>query len=339
MPTIRDGGHTPTLELVAARAGVSRSTVSRVINWPSRVPEKVVASVRAAIDELGYVPNQAARSLASHRALTIALVIPQDTARFFADPYYSSVIPGVTKFLSTTDYTLSLLIASEADAEKTRRYLLSGNVDGALVLSHHTQDRLYVEIARELPMVFGGRPTGYDGGHLHIVDIDNEAAARTATRRLAEAGRTRIAAIAGPQDIASGIARFVGWRAAMNDAGQPDDLLEFSDWSIEGGVAAAHRLLERGEPFDGLFAASAQIAVGALDVLREAGLAVPAAVAITAIDNDHYAQSAVPALTTIEQPTAELGMQLSDALVRLIAGETVPKLTILPTHLVEHGSV
>ncbi|HEX4058964.1 MAG TPA: LacI family DNA-binding transcriptional regulator [Galbitalea sp.] len=325
--------------MVAARAGVSRSTVSRVINWPSRVPDRVVDAVRLAIEELGYVPNQAARSLASHRALTIALVIPQDTSRFFADPYYSSVIPGVTKSLSTTDYTLSLLISSEADAEKTRRYLLSGNVDGALVLSHHTQDALYVEIARELPMIFAGRPTGYDGDHLHIVDIDNEAAARTATTRLVDAGRTRIASIAGPQDIASGIGRLVGWREAINAAGQADDLLEFSDWSVEGGVDAARRLLRRGVEFDGLFAASAQIAAGAMEVLRENGRAVPYAVAITTIDNDHYATSATPPLTTIEQPTVELGATIAESLVQLIAGEPVAKLTILPTRLVEHASV
>jgi DNA-binding LacI/PurR family transcriptional regulator len=338
MPT-HPHGTAPTLEMVAARAGVSRSTVSRVVNSPSRVPERVVVAVRQAIEELGYVPNQAARSLASHRALTIALVIPQDTTRFFADPYYSSVVPGVTRYLSTTDYTLSLLISSEADAEKTRRYLLSGNVDGALVLSHHTQDRLYVEIARELPMIFGGRPTGYDGDHLHVVDIDNAAAASVATTRLAQAGRTRIAGIAGPQVIASAIDRLAGWRAGLAAAGQPDDLLEFSDWSVDGGADAARRLLDRGVAFDGLFAASAQIASGALEVLRERGLSVPRDVAVTTIDNDHYASEATPPLTTIEQPTVELGAAIAETLVRLIAGDPIPKLTILPTRLVERDSV
>jgi LacI family transcriptional regulator len=338
IPTQRDGSGVPTLEMVAARAGVSRSTVSRVVNYPSRVPDRVVAAVRLAIEELGYVPNQAARSLASHRALTVALVIPQDTSRFFADPYYSSVIPGVTKYLSATDYTLSLLISSEADAEKTRRYLLSGNVDGALVLSHHTQDRLYVEIARELPMIFGGRPTGYDGDHLHIVDIDNRAAAGSATGALVAAGRARIACIAGPQDIASGIDRLAGWRAAMRDAGQRDDLLEYSDWSVEGGADAARRLLDRGVVFDGLFAASAQIAAGSLEALREHGVAVPESVGIATIDNDHYASGATPPLTTIEQPTIDLGTTIAESLVKLIAGDSVPKLTILPTRLIERAS-
>lgn len=335
---LRDGGVTPTLEMVAARAGVSRSTVSRVVNSPSTVPARVVEIVRLAIDELGYVPNQAARSLASHRALTIALLIPEDTATFFADPYYSSVIPGVTRYLSTTDYTLSLLIASEINAEKTRRYLLSGNVDGALILSHHTQDRLYVEVARTLPMIFGGRPTGYDGDHLHVIDIDNAAAANRATRRLIDGGRTRIAGIAGPQNIASGVDRLAGWRAAMLSAGNADDLLGFSGWSVEGGAEAMRALLERDRTIDGVFAASAQIASGALEVLRAHGRSIPGDVAMTTIDNDHFASAANPPLTTIEQPTAELGARLSEMLVRLIAGDEIPKLTILPTLLIERES-
>jgi LacI family transcriptional regulator len=322
--------------MVAARAGVSRSTVSRVVNSPSRVPERVVEAVRVAIDELGYVPNQAARSLASHRALTVALVIPEDTARFFGDPYFSSVIPGVTKYLSATDYTLSLLIASELNAEKTRRYLLSGNIDGALILSHHTQDRLYVEVARTLPMIFAGRPTGYDGDHLHVIDIDNVAAARLATQRLVADGRTRIASIAGPQDIASGVDRLDGWRQAVREAGLSDDLLEFSDWSVEGGTEAMTCLLERDASIDGLFAASAQIASGALEMLRHQGRSVPQDVAITTIDNDHYASSAN--LTTMEQPTAELGALISETLMRLIAGESIQKLTIMPTRLIERES-
>jgi DNA-binding LacI/PurR family transcriptional regulator len=248
------------------------------------------------------------------------------------------VIPGVTGYLSSTDYTLSLLIASEADAEKTRRYLLSGNVDGALVLSHRTQDGLYVEVAHALPMIFAGRPTGYDGDHLHVFDIDNVTTARVATQRLIEDGRQRIACVAGPQDLASGIDRLAGWRRALVDAGQRADLIEYSDWSVDGGSDAMRRILGRQVPFDGLFAASAQIASGAMDVLRGAGRSIPSDVAITTIDNDHYASGSNPALTTMEQPTVELGARIAEALVRLIEGEDIPNLTILPTHLIERAS-
>ena len=121
--------------MVAAAAGVSRSTVSRVINDSPKVTPEAFAAVKAAIDKLGYVPNRAARILASRRTLSIALVIPENTAKFFADPYFATVVQGVAMYLSETDYTLTLLIAAENDAEKTRRYLQAGNVDGAIILS------------------------------------------------------------------------------------------------------------------------------------------------------------------------------------------------------------
>jgi LacI family transcriptional regulator len=330
---------TPTLEMVAARAGVSRSTASRVVNSPETVPAKVVAAVRIAIDELGYVPNLAARSLASHRSRTIALIVPEDTERFFADPYYSALIPAVARYLSATEYTLTLVIVSEAEPEKTRRHLLSGNVDGALVLSHHIGDLTYVEIARSLPTVFCGRPPGSEDPHTFMVDIDNVGAAERATRYLIDHGRCRVATIAGPLNMFSALDRLEGWRRAIVSAGLNETLIENADWSEEAGADAMRRLLARGEKFDGLFAASAQIATGAMEVLRECGYAIPRDVAITTVDNDHFAQNASPPLTTIAQPTTNLGSTIADTLVRLIAGEPIDHLTLMPTTLIERESV
>ena len=330
---------TPTLEMVAARAGVSKSTVSRVVNSPDSVPAKVVATVRAAIDELGYVPNFAARSLASHRSRTIALIIPEDTAAFFADPYYAALVPAVAKYLSTTEYTLTLVIASEAEPEKTRRHLLSGNVDGAVVLSHHVSDLVYTEIARSLPTVFSGRPPGSEDPHTYMVDIDNVGAAELATRYLLQHGRRSLATITGPQNMTSALDRFEGWMRAAFAAGVNNGLVEYADWSEQSGADAMRRLLARGEPIDGLFAASAQIATGAMEVLRERGIRVPADIALTTVDNDHFARNASPALTTIEQPVTMLGTMVADSLVRLIAGEEIAHLTLVPTMLIERESV
>ena len=162
----------PTLEMVATEAGVSRSTVSRVVNASPQVTPEAVAAVTAAIDKLGYVPNRAARILASRRTFSIALVIPENTAKFFADPYFATVIQGVAMHLSSTEYTLSLLIAPELDAEKTRRYLQAGNVDGAIILSHHSDDRSYLLLARSIPVVFGGRPVSPEGTVASYVDVD-----------------------------------------------------------------------------------------------------------------------------------------------------------------------
>ena len=238
----------PTLEMVAAAAGVSRSTVSRVINDSPKVTPEAFAAVQAAIDKLGYVPNRAARILASRRTMSIALVIPENTAKFFADPYFAAVVQGVATYLSETDYTLTLLIAAESDAEKTRSYLQAGNVDGAIILSHHSDDRSYVALARSIPVVFGGRPTSADGVGAYYVDVDNVLAAQEVTERLIQRGRTRIATIAGPQNMSAGIDRLQGWQLALNAAGLTTDLVEYGDFSPASGEAAMRRLSSNADP-------------------------------------------------------------------------------------------
>lgn len=328
----------PTLEMVAAVAGVSRSTVSRVINASPKVTPEAIAAVEAAIAELGYVPNRAAQMLASRRTQSIALVIPENTAKFFADPYFASVIQGAALAVADTDYTLSLLIAAERDAEKTRRYLQGGNADGAIVLSHHSDDRSYLALSRSLPVVFGGRPMSAEGPGARYVDVDNVAASRQVTRLLIERGRRRIATIAGPLDMAAGHDRLPGWQRALEDAGQSADLVEHGDFSPASGAAAARRLLDRGERFDGLFAASAQMAAGALPVLAEAGMIAPDDFGVVAIDNDYFAQTSTPPLTTVEQPTVDVGRRIVQVLLGAIDGDEVPRITMMPTNIIRRGS-
>lgn len=325
---------TPTLEMVAALAGVSRSTVSRVINDSPKVTPEALAAVQAAIDQLGYVPNRAARSLASRRTQSIALVIPENTAKFFADPYFATVIQGAAMYVATTAYTLTLLIAAENDGEKTRRYLQAGNVDGALVLSHHSDDVSYMALAHSIPVVFGGRPMSNESTSAYYVDVDNVGAARDATADLIAHGRRKLATIAGPQNMAAGLDRLQGWRLALSEAGLADTLVEYGDFTPASGALAMTRLLDRDVEFDGLFVASAQMASGALDVLRERGLSVPRDLGVVTFDNDYYAQS----LTTIEQPTTEVGRTMVSMLIRRIEGLHVDTVTMMPTRLIDRGS-
>jgi DNA-binding LacI/PurR family transcriptional regulator len=327
----------PTLKMVAAAAGVSKSTVSRVINDSPSVTPEAVAAVSAAIEQLGYTPNRAARTLVSRRTHSLALVVPENTATFFTDPYFASVIQGAATRVSQTDYTLALLIAAGSE-DKVRRYLRAGSVDGALVLSHHTDDRSYSHLAGTLPLVFGGRPMSAEGDLPCFVDVDNVAAAAAVTRRLLQAGRTRIAHIAGPSDMGAGVDRLRGWREALAEAGLADDLVDSGDFTPASGAAAARRLLERGEPFDGLFVASAQMASGAMTVLREHGIEVPRDLGVVAVDDDYFAQTSVPPLTTVRQPTLELGRTMADVLIDLVQGRPAERVTILPTEVVSRGS-
>jgi LacI family transcriptional regulator len=328
----------PTLEMVAAAAGVSRSTVSRVINASPNVTPEAIVAVERAIEELGYVPNRAARILASRRTFSIALVIPENTAKFFADPYFASVIQGVAMHLANTEYTLTLLIAAENDAEKTRRYLQAGNVDGAIILSHHSDDRSYVALAKSIPVVFGGRPMSAEGPNPYYVDVDNVEASREITTRLIAAGRRRIATIAGPLNMAAGLDRLEGFRRALREAGLSEVAVEHGDFSPASGADAMRRLLDGGAPFDGVFVASAQMASGALTTLRERGMRVPDDLGMVAIDNDYFAQSAQPPLTTIEQPTTDVGARMASVLLRLIDGEQVDRVTMMPVRVIERNS-
>lgn len=329
----------PTLEAVAARAGVSRATVSRVVNGSPRVSAEVVAAVHAAIDELNYVPNRAARSLASNRSQVIALVIPESTAKVFADPFFASIVQGIAMYFANTEYTLNMLIAVESRPDKTRRYLMGGNVDGALIVSHHSGDHSYAHLEKSLPVVFAGRPLMPDTqGGSYFVGVDDVAGERGATDYLFERGRRSIAGIAGPQDMPPGLDRLEGWRRAVVDRGGDAGLVEYGDFTPSSGTAAMLRLLDRGVPIDAVVAANDQMAVGAYAAIRERGLRVPEDVAVVGFDDNYLGQTATPPLTTVHQPSVELGTTMAEVLVKLIAGEPVNQATILPTRLVERQS-
>ena len=324
----------PTLEMVAHEAGVSRATVSRVVNGSTAVTPQVTAVVNAAIEKLNYVPNRAARSLASRRTNVIALIVPEQTSIVFSDPFFAAVIQGVAVYLNDTDYTLNLLIASESSSDKTRRYLLGGNVDGALVVSHHSGDHSYTRLGQKLPIVFGGRPLTPELDDSYFVDVDNVAAARSATEHLISLGRTRIATVAGPQDMPPGVDRLRGWREAVDAAGLADDLVEVGGFSPASGADAMARLLERDPSVDAVFFANDQMAAGAYPVLRERGLSIPGDIAVAGFDDDPLGTALSPTLTTVHQPSSELGAGMAAALVRLIAKEQIERASIMPTSLV-----
>ncbi|MCS5717563.1 LacI family transcriptional regulator [Herbiconiux sp. CPCC 205763] len=328
----------PTLEMVAAEAGVSRATVSRVVNGSPKVTAEVTAVVNDAIARLNYVPNRVARSLASRRTDVIALIVPESTSTVFADPFFAPVVRGVARTLSDTDYTLNLLIASETRPQKTRRYLLGGNVDGALVVSHHAEDHSYVGLGSKLPIVFGGRPINPDTFDSYFVDVDNVHSARTATEHLIGLGRRRIATIAGRQDMPAGIDRLNGWRQSIDAVGGDSEFIEIGDFSQSSGADAMERLLARGVPLDAVFVANDQMAAGAIQVLHAHGLSVPEDVAVVGYDDDTFASTLTPPLTTIHQPSADLGATMADLLVRLIAGDEVPRSTLIPTRLIRRAS-
>jgi len=329
----------PTLEAVAAAAGVSRSTVSRVVNGSSHVRPDVVTAVNAAIDELNYIPNRAARSLANRQTMAIALVVPEDTNRFFGDPFFAEIVQGITQGLEDSDYVLNLQLASPSSpSEKTIRYLLGGNVDGAIVVSHHSGDDFFTTLDATIPVVFGGRPYHPELHRNNYVDVDNAAGAAMGTQYLIDHGRRRIGTIAGPANMQVSIDRASGWASALREAGHPDDLIEHGDFTLASGAAAMRALLDREPELDGVFAASDLMAAGAITVLRDRGKAVPEDVAVVGFDDSSAATSGEIPLTTVHQPSREMGAEMARMLLALLRGEATERERVMPTRMVVRAS-
>ncbi|QLD11753.1 LacI family DNA-binding transcriptional regulator [Microbacterium oleivorans] len=326
-----------TIEEVAAVAGVSRSTVSRVVNGSTAVSPAAAESVRRAIAELNYVPNRAARSLASRSTLAIALVVPEDTSRLFGDPFFASIVSGINARISRSDYVLNLIMASADPGDKTAQYVRSGAVDGAIVVSHHTSDTFIDRIAAAVPVVYGGRPVRSRGGD-YYVDVDNVAGARDATAFLVGRGRTRIAAITGPPSMPAGVDRAQGYRLAVADAGLTPAPVAEGDFTVESGADAMREILATGEPFDGLFVASDLMARGAMQVLAAAGVGIPDEVSVVGFDDSPIALTTEPQLTTMRQPSFTQGERMADVLIARLAGNEPPEVTILDTELIVRGS-
>ena len=325
-----------TIEEVASTAGVSRSTVSRVVNGSTAVSPEALRAVRAAIEQLNYVPNRAARSLASNQTQAIALIVPEDATRFFGDPFFAAIVAGITGTLRTSDYLLNLLIASDDPGDKMSSFVLNGGVDGALIVSHHMSDAFIDRIADAVPVVYGGRPVRQRQDD-YVVDVDNVWSAHQATRRLIDIGRTRIATISGTPTMVSSVDRVQGFRSALAEAGLRPFAEEAGDYSESSGADAARRILAAGRP-DAIFVASDLMARGALTVLRSAGVRVPEDIALVGFDDSSVATSTDPQLTTMRQPMYAQGESMARVLLARLGGEDPPHTTILPTELVVRAS-
>ncbi|MFF8097390.1 LacI family DNA-binding transcriptional regulator [Streptomyces sp. NPDC016675] len=341
----------PTLEAVAEHAGVSRATVSRVVNGAQGVRDALAERVRRAVEELGYVPNQAARSLVTRRHDAVAVVAAEPEARVFDDPYFAQQLRGISKELTAHDNQLVLLLTEgREDHARVGRYLAGGHVDGALVFSLHLDDPLPGLVrSAGLPTVFGGRP-GWDDGRdgAVYVDSDNRGGARAAVRHLAGLGRDRIAHITGPLDQTSAADRLAGFRDLRADAGP--ELVARGDFTAGGGERAMRELLDRCPDLDAVFAANDLTAAGALRVLRESGRRVPDDVAVVGFDDMlPVAEQTDPPLTTVRQDIEGMGRLMARLLLRgldpdAVAGEggaTVADTSsgvVLPTTLIRRAT-
>ncbi len=331
--------HRPTLEDVASAAGVSRATVSRVVRGDSGVARATVELVQATVRQLGYVPNSAARALASGQASTIALVVPEPDERVFSDPFFGLTVSGITATLGPSDYQLVMAFApTKGRPTATIQFLLAGGVAGAIVMSHHRADGLATAVAElPLPSVFLGAPLTSEvlAPGIHTVDTDNRAGGRLAAHRMLDRGVRRPATITGPLDMQAAVDRLDGWREVMTTAGL-DPVTAEADFTPEGAARAAETLLRDHPDVDGVFIASDHMAGGAWEVFQRRGLRPGTDLDVVGFDD--FGEAERLGLTTVRNPAVELGREASTMLVELINGNEVVSPLVLPVSLTERSS-
>jgi DNA-binding LacI/PurR family transcriptional regulator len=329
-----------TIKDVAARAGISYQTVSRVINNHAHVSAETRLKVQQAIEELNFKPSLAARSLPRRRSFIIGLIIPYEADYLIEDPNLLAQISGIDAEANLHNYSLLLSTAGHSNSGLSayERFMRNQVADGALVIetasSRIGNDLLarqaypYVNIGHDL-----SDPNAYS------VHNDSQSGSRKATRYLLEQGHRRIGVINGPSSGAVGSLRelLIGHQQALAEANLPFDpcLLAHGDYTPQSGEIATRQLLSLAEPPTAIFALNDRMAMGAIHALRQARLRVPEDVAVIGYDDIPAAAHSNPPLTTVRQCSKKLGQVAAQMLFRLINGESVsPKEVILPAELI-----
>lgn len=325
----------PTIRQIAALSGVSRSTVSRVINGGHWVSPDAREAVEKAIEASGYTANHHARSLATGRAGSLAFLLTEPQQLLFDDPTFALLLRGAAEALAQRSMTLVLLVAgTEAERESVAHFVSAGHVDGVMLISSHESEPLIEELLDiGVPTVSCGIPLGHEI-EISNVSVDEVRSARTMAAHLRDAGHQRIGMITGPDDTPGGRYRLVGFREELGSSFDPA-LVEAGDYSFDSGQAAMTRMLEHG--VDAVFAANDRMASGAIAAVRRAGLRVPEDIAIAGFDDSGLAATHEPAITTMRQPWDQISAQMVSVLLEVIAGAT-PRAVVLDTELVVRES-
>jgi DNA-binding LacI/PurR family transcriptional regulator len=332
-------GRRPTIEDVARAAGVSRGTVSRVLNGGRHVRPEAISKVNSAVGALGYSVNQAARNLASGRTGSVAFVISEQSEHLFGDPNFGVLVRTFSRELRSRGQHLLVTTAEDYGEEKfLGDYLTAGHVDGALFALPREGETLLSRLADSgLPVVVQGKPLGYEA-ELSWVAIDDDAAAFEAVSYLRDGGRDQIGTITGPVNTSSGRGRLDGYRRAVG-TGSPESLIALGDWSPASARLGAQQLLARHPEMNGLFVGSDLMALEAMAVLKESGRHIPNDVAVVGFDDSAAAVWADPPLTTIRQSFEESAAEAVRILNELIAGvHSGPQHVLMPARLVRRDS-
>ncbi|GGK26391.1 LacI family transcriptional regulator [Deinococcus malanensis] len=325
-----------TLAEVARQAGVSSSTVSRILNGTTNVSHAKREAVERAITALNYKPNVLARNLARGRTMNIG-VLTQD----ISSPFYGDMLRGIEQGLAGSGY-LPIFADGHWHAEEENAaidVLLSHKTDAMIVLGGAIPDQRLIEVAAQVPLIVFGRDIHQLPGQ--CLKIDNEQGAYLLTRHLIEFGHQRIAHIAGPSAHRDARDRLSGYKTALEEAGLPfiPELVLEGDFLETSGFVAATRLFEGREMFSAIFAANDQMAYGARLALYRKGVRVPDDISLVGFDDLPSSTYTTPPLTTVRQPTYELGITLAQSMLRMLSGERANLPDIKPQLVIRESTV
>lgn len=329
----------PTLEQVAALAGVSRGTASRVLSGASNVSDSAVEAVRAAAAELHYRPNLAARSLVTGRTGLVGLLVNEPQHKLWTDPFFGELARGAHDRLAEEGVALVLSLATEESERDKLVELATTRLDGVLIVRGGGDEELVnALIDAGVTAVMAGRPVESLVPRVGWVDSENEAGARAAVDHLVGRGRRRIGVITGPSQMMVSKDRLSGWRAALEEAGLEAEpsLVEEGAFTLESGAEAVSKLLARVPDLDAVFAQNDLMALGALGALQAEGKTVPGDVAVMGFD-DLLATSTIPSLSTMAQDVQGFGAAMASLLLEQLAGGS-PRHEVIPVRLVERES-
>lgn len=325
---------TVTIHDVAARAGVSVATVSRVLNRNAPVRQETLQHVQDVARRLRYVPNTAARALSIRRSNTIGVVLPDVHGEFF-----SEVIRGIDVAARKSGFHI-LVSGSHSDADEMLTVLetMRGRVDGLLVMAPDVAiGTIGEQIPAELPLVLLNAASDTH----HAITVDNYGGAFAMTRHLASLGHTRIAFIKGPEQNADARERLRGFRQAMKQIGVRDRNLECKgDFTEESGCDAAKTLIALEPRPTAIFAANDAMAIGALSALSDADLDCPNDVAVAGFDDIRVGHYVTPSLTTVHVDVDELGRRAFELVFEAIGDPSAsePRCERIDTSLVIRNS-
>lgn len=323
-----------TLEEVARHAKVSRATVSRIVNGSTTVDADLARRVARSIEALGYVPNLSARNLARRRSGAIALVVPEAVERFFADPFFGTLVAGIHDELTAAGMILEIIIATRD--EKAALHLLGGAADGVILFALDADVGLAERLATSLPVVIAGRPGPPIPTTVPYVDVDNRAGARAATEHLLARTSGVVATVTGPLDVSAGEDRLAGFLEAHAACGRAPGPVIAGDFTARSARDAVDAVLDA-RP-SGLFVANDVMALTLIEMLTTRGVRIPEDIAVAGFDDAPAASTATPPLTTVRQQSRSQGATLARVLLALIDGATPQPATIIPTELVVRQS-